>query len=79
MNKVTRFIILVAVILVVGLLVRYTPLSQYFTKEHVVAFLESLRGQWWGPLIFIVICRFTRFAANTCWRSRFWYGMGNAL
>ena len=55
MNKVTRFIILVAVILVVGLLVRYTPLSQYFTKEHVVAFLESLRGQWWGPVIFIVI------------------------
>src|SRR3989338_8406429 len=55
MNKITRFIILVAVVVVAGFSVRYTPLSQYFTKEHVVAFLESLRGQWWGPLIFIVI------------------------
>ncbi|MBI4115187.1 MAG: TVP38/TMEM64 family protein [Candidatus Omnitrophica bacterium] len=55
MNKITRFIILVAVILVVGLVVRYTPLSQYFTKEQIVSFLESLRGQWWGPFIFIAI------------------------
>lgn len=55
MNKIMKFIILVAVILVAGFIVRYTPLSQYFTKEHIVSFLESLRGQWWGPIIFILI------------------------
>src|SRR3989338_1054481 len=55
MNKITKFIILVAVILVAGFIVRYTPLSQYFTKEHIVSFLEFLRGQWWGPVVFILI------------------------
>lgn len=55
MNKITKFIILVSVIVIAGFVVRYTPLSQYFTKEHIVSLLGSLRGQWWGPLVFIAI------------------------
>jgi len=55
MNKVTKFVILVTVIAVAGFVIRYTPLSQYFTKEHILTFLESLRGEWWGPIVFIVI------------------------
>lgn len=55
MNKIAKFIILVTVIVIAGFVVRYTPLSQYFTKEHIVSLLESLRGQWWGPLVFILI------------------------
>lgn len=55
MKQKRKFLILIVVIGVAGFIVRYTPLSQFFTKEHIIAFLESLRGQWWGPLIFIVI------------------------
>lgn len=55
MNKVTKFIILVTIIAVAGFIVRYTPLSQYFTKEYIINFFESLRGQWWGPVVFVLI------------------------
>lgn len=55
MNKKARVIILAAVLVVTGLVVRYTPLSQYFTKEHVLTFFESIRGERWGPVAFILI------------------------
>lgn len=55
MNKITKFTLLVTLVVAAGFIVRYTPLSQYFTKEQIVTFLESLRGQWWGPLVFVLI------------------------
>src|SRR3990167_3062304 len=50
-----KFIVLVAVIVAAGFIVRYTPLSQYFTKEHLLTLLESIRAEWWGPVVFILI------------------------
>ncbi|MBI4372269.1 MAG: TVP38/TMEM64 family protein [Candidatus Omnitrophica bacterium] len=55
MNRKIKFTLLILIIVIAGLIVRYTSFSQYFTKEHIVSFLESLRGQWWGPVIFILI------------------------
>ena len=55
MNKITKFIILIAVIVIAGFIVRYTPFSEYLTKEHVLTFLESIRAEWWGPVVFILI------------------------
>lgn len=55
MSKITKFIILIAVIVVAGFIVRYTPLSEYFTKEHALTFFGSIRAEWWGPVAFILI------------------------
>ena len=36
-------------------LFRLTPLSQYLTKEYIIQFIETIRGEWWGPVVFILI------------------------
>jgi uncharacterized membrane protein YdjX (TVP38/TMEM64 family) len=55
MNGKVKFIVLLAFILVTGFIVRYTPISQHFTKEHILAFFEAIRGEWWGSVVFILI------------------------
>lgn len=50
-----KFVILVAILIVFAVLFRFTPLSEYLNKEHVLSFLNSIRGNWWGSLVFILI------------------------
>lgn len=50
-----RLVALVA-LLVLGLaLVRFTPVGELFDKERMIAFLDSLRGHWWAPLVLFAI------------------------
>lgn len=55
MGPKTKFVLFLAVLLVFYLLFRFTPLSAYVTEESILKFFEAIRGQWWGPVVFIVI------------------------
>ncbi len=55
MGKKTKFIILLACIILAAVLFRWTPLAHYANKENLLAFLQAIRGQWWGPALFIAI------------------------
>jgi len=33
----------------------FSPLRAYLTREHIRAFVEHLRGLWYGPLAFIAV------------------------
>lgn len=50
-----KFIALIAVLVFSFFLIRWTPLGQYFVKERLLAFFASLKGHWWGPVVFILI------------------------
>ena len=55
MNKKMKFFFLFAFLLAVGIGVRFSPLSQFFEKESILAFMQSIRNEWWGPVVFILI------------------------
>ena len=55
MNKKMKFFFLFAFLLAVGVGVRFSPLSQFFEKESILAFMQSIRNEWWGPVVFILI------------------------
>ena len=45
---------LLVVIVVAGFaILRWSPLSNYLTKEEILATLERLRGAWWSPVALI--------------------------
>ncbi len=47
---------LLAAILASGfILVRFTPLGDYFTQERMIAVLEQLRGSPWSPVLLTVL------------------------
>ena len=43
----------VALLLAGFSLIRFTPVGELLTEEHLVSFLEGLRGTWWAPLLLI--------------------------
>lgn len=43
--------ILVGLLIVGFLLVRYSPLKEWFERERLTATLSVLRGAWWSPLL----------------------------
>ncbi|MDX1631783.1 MAG: DUF309 domain-containing protein [Thermoanaerobaculia bacterium] len=45
-----RFGLFLLILLVGGLLFRFTPLRQLLDKAYVIALLEKLRHSWWAPL-----------------------------
>ncbi len=55
MNKKMKFFFLFAFLLAVGIGVRFSLLSQFFEKESILAFMQSIRNEWWGPVVFILI------------------------
>ena len=48
-----RMAVLVAILLAGFVLVRFTPLGGYFTREQMIALLERLRASPWSPVILI--------------------------
>jgi len=48
-----RFLLLAAVVIVGFSLVRFSPLSAFFTREAVLELLNQLRSSWWAPLALI--------------------------
>lgn len=55
MRKKAKFLTLVAMVILFGFLFRFTPLSSTVSRENLLAFFESTRESWWGPLVFILI------------------------
>jgi len=55
MNKKLRFILFVFVLVAAALIFRFSPLAQFISRESILAFLEAIRQEWWGPLAFILI------------------------
>lgn len=46
--------LLLALLVIAGLIaLLFTPLSDYFTEQGLMALLASLRGVWWMPLVII--------------------------
>jgi len=54
-RAVLRFVLFVGIVVVAALLVRFTPLGHYLTKEAVLAFVSGLREAWWSPLLLIAL------------------------
>lgn len=55
MNKKRKFITLVFVLILTALLFKLTPLAGFVSKDNILSFLESIKQEWWGPVIFILI------------------------
>lgn len=55
-----RFAFLVVAVGAGFAVLRFTPLHEYLTIDNLSAVLETLRGEWWAPLVliasFIVLC-----------------------
>jgi len=51
----SKFIVVIAALIGLSAIFRWTPLADYLTRENVLAFFQSIREEWWGPLIFILI------------------------
>lgn len=50
-----KFIAFIMAIVGLAFAFRFTPLAKYFTQENILAFLQSVRREWWGPIAFILI------------------------
>lgn len=50
-----KFILFVLILGTAFLLFRFSPLGHLAQKEALLASLSSLRGQWWGPVAFVLI------------------------
>ena len=48
-----RFAVFAALLVIGFAALRWTPLSELFTKEVLIAALSDLRGLWWAPLVLI--------------------------
>lgn len=55
MNKKTKFISFVILLVAVAAIFRWTPAAEWLTKENILGFLGVIRGEWWGPAVFILI------------------------
>lgn len=55
MNKKTKFISFITLLVVVGAIFRWTPAAEWLTKENILGFLGAVRGKGWGPAVFILI------------------------
>ena len=51
-----RFGILVAILVGAFVAVRFTPLRDLLTIEHLPALLADLRGAWWSPFALVGLC-----------------------
>ena len=52
-GAILRFSILVALVGVAFLAFRYTPLSEFLTKDRMIALMAELRSAWWAPVALI--------------------------
>ena len=52
-SAVVKFLVMIAVLVIAALTLRYTPLSEFLTREKMVATLDQLRLAWWSPLALI--------------------------
>lgn len=52
-SALVRFAVFAALLLIGFAALRWTPLSELFTKEALITALSDLRGLWWAPLILI--------------------------
>jgi len=50
-----KFAALIGILMMVWILFRFTPLSEFLTRQKILDFLELIRGHWWGPLLYILI------------------------
>jgi uncharacterized membrane protein YdjX (TVP38/TMEM64 family) len=76
-----RTLIKVAVAFVLAAVVAavwFSPLRQQLTRENVRAFVEHLRGLWYGPIVFILVfaagCIFAAPASVFCIAAGFIWG-----
>ena len=50
-----KFVAFVVILLVAFVLFRFTPLRRLAEKDVLLDLLSKLKGEWWGPLLFILI------------------------
>ena len=48
-----KFALLATILIVAFLVFRYTPLSEFLTRERMISVMEGLRAAWWAPLALI--------------------------
>jgi uncharacterized membrane protein YdjX (TVP38/TMEM64 family) len=53
LGAIVKFLVMLAVLVIAALALRYTPLSEFLTREKMVATLAELRLAWWSPLALI--------------------------
>ncbi len=49
-----RFLVLVALLLAVGIVVRFTPLGQYLDRRVLAAWLADISSSPWAPVVFVL-------------------------
>ena len=52
-GAIIKFLVLIALVVVAALALRYTPLSDFLTRERMVAAFVQLRTAWWSPIALI--------------------------
>lgn len=50
-----RFGVLVVLVLVALALATWSPLAQYFDREHLLELFRQVRGAWWTPVVILVL------------------------
>lgn len=55
MNKNLKFIVFVFILVLAVVIFRFTPLAQFISKDSILSFLQTIRDEWWGPVVFILI------------------------
>ncbi len=55
MNKNLKFIIFIFVLALAVAIFRFTPLAQVVSKDNILSFFQTIRHEWWGPAVFILI------------------------
>ncbi|MBI2166946.1 MAG: TVP38/TMEM64 family protein [Candidatus Omnitrophica bacterium] len=55
MDKKIKFAVLVVGLAAVFAIFRWSPAAEWLTKENILGFLGIIRGEWWGPAVFILI------------------------
>ena len=55
MNKKLKFFFFIFILGLAAVIFRFTLLAQFISKDNILGFLQTIRQEWWGPLIFILI------------------------
>ncbi len=50
-----RLVALLALLVLAGAIIRFTPAGDFFSREGIFAFIEGLRGSVWAPLLFVAL------------------------
>ena len=55
MNNKLKFAAFIFILIAAALIFRFTPLAQFISKDYILSFFQTIRAEWWGAIVFILI------------------------